>query len=208
MDENIYHLKTDISRIGKLLYHYEIYKKIINVPGDIIECGVFKGISLTRFLTYRSILENNFSRKVYGFDSFGKFPSAKNPSDKKFIKMWKNLAGDSISKDELHKILLEKKFENFELIEGDVLKTIPSFIKDRNNTIIALLHLDMDVYRPTKYVINKLFDKMSSNGIILIDDYTTVAGATKAINEFLKSKKGLKIQKLAHYKMPSYIVVP
>ena len=206
--ENIYHLKTDISRIGKLLYHYEIYKKIINVPGDIIECGVFKGISLTRFLTYRSILENNISRKVYGFDSFGKFPSAKNPSDKKFIKKWKSLAGDSISKDELHKILLEKKFENFELIEGDVLKTIPNFIKDRNNTIIALLHVDMDVYRPTKYVINKLFDKMSSNGIILIDDYSAVAGATKAINEFLKSKKELKIQKLAHYKMPSYIVVP
>lgn len=206
--ENIYHLKTDISRIGKLLYHYEIYKKIINVPGDIIECGVFKGISLTRFLTYRSILENNFSRKVYGFDSFGKFPSAKNQSDKKFIKMWKNLAGDSISKDELHKILLEKKFENFELIKGDVLKTIPNFIKDRNNTIIALLHLDMDVYRPTKYVINKLFDKMSSNGIILIDDYAAVAGATKAINEFLKSKKELKIQKLAYYKVPSYIVVP
>ena len=158
---------------------------------------------MTRFLTYRSILENNFSRKVYGFDSFGKFPSAKNPSDKKFIKKWKSLAGDSISKDELHKILLEKKFENFELIEGDVLKTIPNFIKDRNNTKIALLHLDMDVYRPTKYVINKLFDKMSSNGIILIDDYSAVAGATKAINEFLKSKKELKIQKLAHYKMPS-----
>ena len=57
--ENIYHLKTDISRIGKLIYHYEIYKKILNVPGDIVECGVFKGISLIRFLTYRSILENN-----------------------------------------------------------------------------------------------------------------------------------------------------
>ena len=48
--ENIYHLKSDISRIGKLLYHYEIYKKIQNIPGDIIECGVFKGSSLVRFL--------------------------------------------------------------------------------------------------------------------------------------------------------------
>ena len=49
---------------------------------------------------------------------------------------------------------------------------------------------------------------MSSNGIILVDDYMAVEGATRAIDEFLKSKKGLKIQKLTHYKMPSYIVVP
>ena len=60
--ENIYHLKTDITRISKLIYHYEIYKKIISLPGDVIECGVFKGVSLTRFLTFREILENNYSR--------------------------------------------------------------------------------------------------------------------------------------------------
>ena len=148
--ENIYHLKTDISRIGKLIYHYEIYKKILDVPGDIVECGVFKGISLIRFLTYRSILENNYSRKVYGFDSFGRFPSAENPDDKEFIKRWENSAGNGISKDELNKILLEKKFENFELIKGDILKNIPNFIKDKDSTKIALLHLDMDVYEPTK----------------------------------------------------------
>ena len=207
--ENIYHLKTDIGRIGKLLYHYEIYKKIIGIPGDIIECGVFRGNSLSRFLTFRSILENNHSRKVYGFDSFGKFPPAKkNLNDKKFIKKWTNSIGDSISKDELNKILLEKKFENFELIKGDVHNTIPNFIKDKDSTKIALLHLDMDVYEPTKYAINKLFEKMSSNGIILIDDYMSVEGATRAIDEFLKSKKGLKIQKLNHHKVPSYIVVP
>ena len=47
--ENIYHLKTDLNRISKLIYHYEIYKKIIDIPGDIIECGVFKGTSLIRF---------------------------------------------------------------------------------------------------------------------------------------------------------------
>ena len=62
--ENIYYLKTDINRISNLITHYEIYKKIISLPGDVVECGVFKGISLTRFLTFReikvySILFNN-----------------------------------------------------------------------------------------------------------------------------------------------------
>ena len=45
--ENIYHLKTDITRIPNLINHYELYKKIISLPGDVVECGVFKGISLT-----------------------------------------------------------------------------------------------------------------------------------------------------------------
>ncbi len=53
--ENIYHLKTNISRISKLIYQYEIFKKIKNVPGDVLEFGVFKGVSLVRLLTYRSI---------------------------------------------------------------------------------------------------------------------------------------------------------
>ena len=66
--ENIYHLKTDLTRISKLIYHYEIYKKILGIPGDIVELGVFKGNSIVRFATYRSILENNNSRKIIGFD--------------------------------------------------------------------------------------------------------------------------------------------
>ena len=43
--------------MSQILYHYELYKKILNIPGSIIECGVFKGSSLVRFLTYRSVLE-------------------------------------------------------------------------------------------------------------------------------------------------------
>ena len=38
-------LSDDISRIEKILSRYELFKKTINVPGDIIECGVFKGVS-------------------------------------------------------------------------------------------------------------------------------------------------------------------
>ena len=47
----------------------------------------------------------------------------------------------------------------------------------------------MDIYEPTKFALEKLFKKMSPNGIILIDDYSTVEGATKAVDEFLKKQK-------------------
>ena len=204
--ENIYHLKTDTSRISKLIYHYEIYKKIISLPGDVVECGVFKGISLTRFLTFREILENNNSRKIYGFDVFGKFPKPNNQGDKSFLKRWEKNAGDGIDAQELNDILLEKKFLNFELVKGDVKKTIPNLIKQQPHLKISLLHLDMDIYEPTKFVLNKLFSYVVKGGIILIDDYNSVFGATKATDEFLNLNKNLEIKKLNFNKVPSYII--
>ena len=106
--ENIFYLKTDVTRIPKLIYHYEIYKKISNLPGDVIECGVFKGISLTRFLTFRENLENSYSRKIFGFDVFGKFPKAKN--DKKTQQAILPL-GDGITKDELNDAFSKRKVD-------------------------------------------------------------------------------------------------
>ena len=82
--ENIWFLKSNISRIGKLLSQYEIYKKIIDLPGCIIECGVFKGSSAARLLSFRKILENDFSREFYGFDTFKNFSLKK-------IKLIKNM---------------------------------------------------------------------------------------------------------------------
>ena len=204
--ENIYHLKTDITRISSLINHYEIYKKIITIPGDVVECGVFKGISMTRFLTFREILENYNSRKIYGFDVFGKFPKPKNQGDKSFLKRWEKNAGDGIAVKELNDILNDKKFSNFELIKGDVKKTIPKLLRQHSSFKISLLHLDMDIYEPTKFSLNKLFPYVVKGGIILIDDYNTVYGATKAIDEFLSLNKNLEIKKLSFNKKPSYII--
>jgi len=204
--ENIFYHRSNISRIGKLLYQYEIYKKITDLPGDILEFGVFKGASLIRFLTYRSILENNFSRKIIGFDTFSKFPMQKEKRDIKIIKEFTLDAGNPISKDELNSILIKKRFENFELIEGKVEDTLKKFINNNRNTKISLLHLDMDVYKPTKYVLDILEKRIVKNGIILIDDYGTMEGATKALDEFLKKRNDLKIKKLSFYKVPSFII--
>ena len=64
----------------------------------------------------------------------------------------------------------------------------------------------MDVYEPTKFVLDNLFSKIVKGGIILIDDYQTVYGATKAIKEFLKKNKKLKIQKLRFNSVPWFII--
>lgn len=204
--ENNFYEFSDPSRMMKIVYHYEIYKMILNLKGQIIECGVFKGNSLSRFLSFRKHLEQQRSRSIIGFDIFGFFPPQKKKEDNLFSIYHNKVAGKGIDKKNLEKILKNKGYSNFKLFKGDVNKTIPNFLNSNKNLKISLLHLDLDVYQPTLFVLNKLKNKIVKNGIILIDDYNIVDGATKAVNDFLADNKKLKIQKLKFLPNPSFII--
>ena len=203
--EHLFYQKTQVSRVAKVIYHYEIYKKIKSLKGNFVECGVFKGVSLIRFASFVKIFEKR-KRKLIAFDAFGKFPSTNRKEDFNFASRHNKNAGTGIQMNKLKKILKAKRISNFKLIKGDVIKTVPNFIKKNKNLKIALLHLDVDVYVPTKILLEKLFPFVEKNGIILIDDYKYVSGATRAVNEFLKKNKKLKIQKLHFPSRPSFII--
>tara|TARA_Y100000590_G_scaffold455702_1_gene604868 strand:- start:204 stop:632 length:429 start_codon:yes stop_codon:yes gene_type:complete len=93
---------------------------------------------------------------------------------------------------EIKSIIERKKFENIELIQGDVFDTSP-------------IYLDMDVMEPTLYVLDKMFDRIVPNGVIVFDDYNTVAGETKVVDQFL-SKHKLVIEKHSLNHTPSYVI--
>ena len=116
------------------------------------------------------------------------------------------LIGKGYTSKTIVNVLKKKNFKNFELIKGDVIKTLPIFLKKNKSLKISFLHLDLDVYEPTKFVLNSLFSKVSKNGVILIDDYGQVKGATKATNEFLKKYRKLKIRDLKFDKRLKFIL--
>lgn len=206
--ENVYFLKSHPSRIGKFLAHYELYKKILSVPGCFMELGLFRGASFTRFATFRSLLENDDARAFYGFDAFGKFPrtNVEGDDDLEFIDKWEEKTGTGISKAELEVILGEKGFSNFQLFEGDVFETIPKFIGENPQLRIAMLHLDMDVYEPTKFCLDVLVPLMCKNGLVVFDDYNAVEGATRAADE-ISSHFDYPLSKLPFYNVPSFFQV-
>jgi len=92
--ENNFYLSCDTSRMGKLFAHYELYKMVIEIPGDIVECGVYKGLSLVRFAMFRELLANSFSKRIIGFDTFGKFPETNFIEDKKLRQSFIDEAGE------------------------------------------------------------------------------------------------------------------
>ncbi len=205
--ENGFYLTSHITRIPKMLAHYELYKAIINLPGQVVECGVFKGASLTRFCTFREVLESPYSRKIIGFDMFGKFPVPADQQDAEFVEKFEQNAGTGISDSELSEFLSNKGIVNFELVKGDILETLDDYLQSHPELKIALLHIDVDVYKPTSHILERLYDCVVPGGIIVLDDYATVAGETRAVDEFI-FEKSLEIQKLPISHIPCYIVKP
>lgn len=164
--ENGFYLTTEPYRMGNIIAHYELYKKIINLPGDIIELGVFKGSSIIQFATFRELLENEKSRKIVGFDIFGEFPQAKKmESDKKFVDEWnRQHEGEFLSKRDIYRSLENKKISNVELIEGDINQTVDEYLSMRPYTRISLLHIDTDIYEPSKVGLDRLYDRVVRGG--------------------------------------------
>lgn len=202
--ENGFYLTSHITRLAKMLAHYDLYKSIVNLPGHIVECGVYKGSSLIRFATFREILENPYSRKIIGFDAFGKFPEQDDPDDLRFIDRFEGAGGYGISVEELKKIFTYKKFNNYELIKGDILQTVPKYLSEHPELKIALLHIDVDVYQPTVTILNTFYDRVITGGLVVLDDFATVAGETRAIDEFF-AENNVVIKKLPISHIPAYI---
>lgn len=162
--ENGFYLTSNINRLGKEITHYELYKMITNLPGDIIELGVFKGTSLIRFATYRELLENVNSRKIIGFDSFGEFPKTNYEEDKLLRQNFIDSAGSSLSVNDLEECFKHKGIKNVELVKGDILKELPLYIKNKPQLRISLLHIDTDIYEPAKMALEILYDKIVGGG--------------------------------------------
>ena len=207
--ENGFYWFSPKVRLNKILAHYELYKNIVNIPGHIFELGVYKGASLIRFATFRDALENDYSRKIVGFDAFGAFPTnqLEVEDDLDFIEKFEGVGGPGLSYEEVENVLTSKGFENFNLVKGNVFDTLPDYLKDNPETRIALLHLDMDVKEPTDFALELLYERVVPGGLIIFDDYNSVAGETIAVDNFA-IKFHLKLEKLPFYNIPTYIRKP
>ena len=190
---------------NNLFYHLSIN----NVEGDIVECGVGNGQTLSYILFNLTYTEKHFNRKYVGFDSFEGFPepcdednSTRNPkkgdwnhTNEKFV--FSNLDDLGFKDENYKKIRLIKGF--FE----------DTFLQEHNDIKkISLLHIDCDLYSSTKISLETWFDKVEKNGIIVFDEYlnsiNSFPGAVKAIDEFLGVDKN-KI-KICPYTKQFYLI--
>ncbi len=181
---------------AKYLAHIEIFQKTLNLPGCIVECGVFKGASLLTFTKLIEILcPGDSLKRVVGFDTFEGFPSL-NEKDGAPDERRGKVQGGWNSKDFLpfleqiiditQRDSMIPRFKRVELVKGDACKTVPAYVKKNPGLRVALLHLDMDIYEPTMAALEHLYPLVVPGGVVLLDEYGMdgFPGESKAFDEY------------------------
>lgn len=210
--------------LARFLAHYELFRDIVHLPGVIVDLGVYRGASAFTWAKLCEIFCPTDIRKiVYGFDTFEGFPSistedgAENTAED--LRKGGYFGGSSVEEDlEMAQDAMNydrhlKHINRITFIKGDVAETIPEFVKAKGHGLkIALLNLDLDLYKPTKTALEYFVPLMVKGGIIIFDEYAvdTFGGESKAIDEYFQKTlcKNPKIEKFAWHSNPSaYIKV-
>jgi len=169
-----------------------------NVSGCIIECGVAKGGSAALMALRAAQYKDD--RKIWLFDSFEGLPE---PTEHDF-KNGEKITGEHIRPlvkgsclgtfEEVEDLLFDKlklKKQNIFMIKGWFQDTLA--LNKNKIDAIALLRIDADWYESVKCCLENLYENVSSQGIIIIDDYDTCFGAKQAVDEFLQ-KINIKVE--------------
>ena len=191
-----YVMRRDVPRF---LSHYELFKKVIDLPGCILDLGVWKGTSL---FTWSNLMETfvpfDRSRKIYGFDTFEGLQQFSDKDGADDSSVQKETSGYLATEEEVQAMVDIHNSDNMiagtkrvNIVVGDIKDTIPTFLDSTPGLRISLLHFDMDLYEPTKVGMELLYDLVLPGGVVCFDEYGLVPwqGETIAVEEFFKSRK-------------------
>jgi hypothetical protein len=187
------------SIVAKFLYLNELYQHIIKLPGVIMEFGTWWGQTLVQFQNLRAVYEPyNHTRKVIGFDTFEGYPQASNKDGVSDLVKAGQYAVSPDYMNYLSELLNYHEQENtlshmkkYELVKGDATQSIQSYLESHPETIIALAYLDMQLYEPTKGVLEAIQPYLIKGAVIAMDELncTDFPGETLAFRESIGLSK-------------------
>jgi O-methyltransferase len=171
----------------------------LDLPGDILECGVWNGGSaaLMAFTDFKRPSLHH-TRTIWLYDSFEGLPP---PTEKDGVR-GQNTFFQGLDKgrvDMVHAAFrrLGVARDRYKIVEGWFDKTLISTPVDK----IAVLHIDADWYESVKLALEQLYDKVVPGGFVILDDYGYWEGCTKATCEFLEERNlsGIEICRPTRY---------
>jgi len=200
-------LSGDTGRIRKLLVRYELFKMTLDTPGDIVECGVFKGAGWMYWAKLLHIYAPGEQKKVIGFDTFSSFAGDLLDYEHESAKLFVSEAAfEGIDPKEILHSAHAFGFKNTELVAGNVSETLPKYVKDNPGFRISLLHLDFDTYHGTTNALNHLYDLVAPGGLIVLDEYGKRGwGESDAVDQFFK-EKNVGINSVRHSYQPTAFI--
>jgi hypothetical protein len=196
----------------------DIFRQVLDVPGDVIECGVNWGGGWMTFAQLSAIWEPvNLQRRIVGFDTFTGFAGVDAKDMHGGVQTAERRSGgymaDSLQDlEEVRRLYDSNRFighiPKLELVPGDVAETVPAYLLREPQTIVSLLHLDLDLYEPTKVCIEHFLPRMPRGSIIIFDELNnrTWPGETRAVLESI-GVQNIRLKRCSYEPFISYAVV-
>lgn len=187
-----YQTMTTVSRMYAL---YSAVRYVVEneIPGDFVECGVWKGGS--SMLIALTLLELGCTdRKLYLYDTYAGM-SEPTDRDRNIVgtdpsEAWSRAQGSHYNEwmyaplQEVRRNMLSTGYpqQNVVFVQGKVEDTIPGIIPER----VALLRLDTDWYESTYHELQHLYPRLTPQGVLLLDDYGFWQGAKEATDRYFQ----------------------
>lgn len=179
--------------LARILFMQKLYELILPVHGVVMEFGVRWGQNLALFSALRGMLEPfNYNRRIVGFDTFSGFPSVSEldggrvqAGDYGVAEGWKGRLEEILGFHERNAPIPQKR--KFELVEGDATQTVPAWLQQHPETVVALAYFDFDLYEPTKACLEALLPYVTKGTVLAFDELNCpeFPGETVAVREVL-----------------------
>jgi hypothetical protein len=202
--------------ISDFLVRHELFKLIADVPGAILEFGVFNGQGLLSWAHFSSIHEPyHICREIVGFDTFAGFAGVgtKDASDHPEVVKEGGYNVDSFARINKAIELFDRNrpighVKKVSLVAGDVTKTLRPFLADNPHIAPALVYLDMDIYEPTKFALQELLPRMAKGSVVAFDEFAhrTYPGETSALRDVV-AMKDVQLRRVPFCSRIAYFVV-
>lgn len=178
---------------------YALYKAVQyisrnKIPGDFVECGVWKG-GQAMLISLTLQKEGDLGRRMYLYDTYAGMvePTALDVhvgNKETALETWKKEdQGDhndwcyaSLEEVKANIVGTGYTVERLVFVVGKVEETIPKTIPGP----IALLRLDTDWYESTYHELRHMYPLIVKDGVLIIDDYGTWEGSRKAVDQYME----------------------
>lgn len=181
--------------LKRFLFFAEMYQQFITVPGVLMEFGCRWGQNLATLQSLRSILEPfHHRRKIVGFDTFSGFPEvAPEDGQADAVAAGAYAVTQNYAQHLQHVMRLREtqaplaEVQKFAIVEGDVSQTLPAYLEQHPETIVAFAYFDVDLYQPTLDCLRLLQGRLTQGSIIGFDELNHAAfpGETRAVQDAL-----------------------
>ncbi|HZT95216.1 MAG TPA: TylF/MycF/NovP-related O-methyltransferase [Chloroflexota bacterium] len=167
---------VDRSSLARFVVRYELFRRVLNVQGSIVECGVYRGAGLFAFAQLSALFEPlNHRRRIIGFDTFAGFPSVTDSDSGSAESRIGGISGASESemRESVELYDVDRPFRDIpkvHLVSGDFLDTGPAFLSANPQLVVSLLYIDFDLREPTAKALELFLPRMPAGAVLAFDE--------------------------------------